>query len=156
VQVVRDWIAPVVAGKSEPRLRIQTQTGDIIVELAASRAPLTVLNLIDLVRRGYFRNTRWHRVVPNFVLQDGDPRGDGNGGPGYTIRDEMNRIRYGRGTIGMALSGPDTGGSQFFITHSEQPHLDGGYTAFGRVISGMDIADAVVQDDSILTMEIMP
>jgi cyclophilin family peptidyl-prolyl cis-trans isomerase len=88
--------------------------------------------------------------VPNFVLQDGDPRGDGSGGPGHAIRDEINTLRYARGSLGMALSGPDTGGSQFFITHSAQPHLDGGYTVFGRVVEGMDVADAILQDDPIL------
>jgi cyclophilin family peptidyl-prolyl cis-trans isomerase len=93
--------------------------------------------------------------VPNFVLQDGDPTGIGNGGPGYAIRDEMNRVRYLRGTLGMALSGPDTGGSQWFITHSPLPHLDGGYTVFGRVTTGMDVADGVVQDDPITSIEII-
>jgi cyclophilin family peptidyl-prolyl cis-trans isomerase len=117
--------------------------------------------MIDLVESGYFDvhgdtdRHRWHRVVPNFVLQDGDTRGDGGGGPGYAIRDEINRIRYDRGVLGMALSGPDTGGSQFFITHSPQPHLDGGYTIFGRVVRGMDVADRVVQDEPILEMRII-
>jgi cyclophilin family peptidyl-prolyl cis-trans isomerase len=88
-------------------------------------------------------------VVPNFVIQDGDPRGDGSGGPGYAIRDEINPLRYLRGTLGMALSGPDTGGSQYFITHSPQPHLDGGYTVFGRVTADMDAVDRVTQEDPI-------
>jgi cyclophilin family peptidyl-prolyl cis-trans isomerase len=117
---------------------------------------------MTLASGGYFRAApapgsptfRWHRVVPNFVLQDGDPRGDGSGGPGYVIRDEINGHRYLRGTLGMALSGPDTGGSQFFIAHSPQPHLDGGYTVFGRVVAGMDAADRVVQDDPILSIEV--
>jgi cyclophilin family peptidyl-prolyl cis-trans isomerase len=87
--------------------------------------------------------------VPNFVVQDGDPRGDGQGGPGYAIRDELNDRPYVRGTVGMALSGPDTGGSQFFITHSPQPHLDARYTAFGRVINGMDVVDRIQQGDVI-------
>jgi cyclophilin family peptidyl-prolyl cis-trans isomerase len=120
-----------------------------------------VHNIITLVASGYFDSggdpdsRRWHRVVPNFVLQDGDPRGDGSGGPGYAIRDEINRLRYHRGVLGMALSGPDTGGSQFFITHSPQPHLDGGYTIFGTVVSGMDAADGVVQDDRIIRMQVI-
>jgi len=88
-------------------------------------------------------------VVPDFVIQDGDPRGDGNGGPGYAIRDEINPRRYGRGAVGMALSGPDTGGSQFFVTHSPQPHLDGVYTLFGQVIQGDDVLDRIVQGDRI-------
>ncbi len=88
-----------------------------------------------------------HRVVPNFVVQAGDPRGDGEGGPGYTLRDEINMLPYLRGTVGMALDGADTGGSQFFITHSPQPHLDGRYTVFGRVVAGMDVVDRLQQWD---------
>ena len=107
-----------------------------------------------LARSGYFRGTRFHRVVPNFVAQDGDPRDDGNGGPGYAIRDEMNRRRYDRGAVGMALSGPDTGGSQYFITHSPQPHLDGHYTVFGRVVNGFDVLDRIVQGDLITSITI--
>jgi cyclophilin family peptidyl-prolyl cis-trans isomerase/HEAT repeat protein len=140
---------------SRPRVRIRTAPGEIVLELNPREAPLTVLNFLSLAERGYFNNGRWHRVVPNFVLQDGDPRGDGSGGPGTVIRDEINRLRYLRGALGMALSGPDTGGSQFFITHSPQPHLDGGYTIFGRVIEGMDIADRVVQDDPIISIEVV-
>jgi cyclophilin family peptidyl-prolyl cis-trans isomerase len=140
---------------ARPRVRIRTAPGDIVIELDPQEAPLTVLSFLVLVERGYFNGSRWHRVVPNFVLQDGESRGDGNGGPGYTIRDEINRLRYGRGTLGMALSGPDTGGSQFFITHSPQPHLDGGYTIFGRVVEGMQIADRVTLDDPIITIEVI-
>jgi cyclophilin family peptidyl-prolyl cis-trans isomerase len=83
------------------------------------------------------------------VIQDGDPRGDGGGGPGYTIRDELNERPYLRGAVGMALDGPDTGGSQFFITHSPQPHLDAKYTVFGRVVKGMDVVDRIQQLDVI-------
>jgi cyclophilin family peptidyl-prolyl cis-trans isomerase/HEAT repeat protein len=150
VDVVRRLVAPALRGETPPQVAIATPHGDIILELAAEDAPLTVHNFLALLERGYYRDTRWHRVVPNFVLQDGDPRGDGSGGPGYAIRDEINTLRYLRGTLGMALSGPDTGGGQFFITHSAQPHLDGGYTIFGRVVDGMDAADRVVQDDPIL------
>ncbi len=94
-------------------------------------APLTVSNFITLARKGFF-NVAIHRLVPDFVVQDGDPRGDGEGGPGYTIRDELNELPYLRGTVGMALDWQDTGGSQFFITHSPQPHLDARYTVFGQ------------------------
>jgi cyclophilin family peptidyl-prolyl cis-trans isomerase len=152
---------PTITGDRSFVLRITTPSGPIDIELAAGDAPLTVHNIITLVESGYYDAhgdpdaRRWHRVVPNFVLQDGEPRGDGSGGPGYSIRDEINRIRYDRGVLGMALSGPDTGGGQFFITHSPQPHLDGGYTIFGRVVNGMAAADAVVQDDRILGMEII-
>jgi cyclophilin family peptidyl-prolyl cis-trans isomerase/HEAT repeat protein len=158
---VRSYIVPEMAGREPPHLVIATEIGDIEIRLAAADAPLTVRNIITLAESGYFSagadpdSRRWHRVVPNFVLQDGDPRGDGSGGPGYSIRDEINRRRYGRGVLGMALSGPDTGGSQFFITHSPQPHLDGGYTIFGTVVSGMDVADAVVQDDRILGIRVV-
>jgi cyclophilin family peptidyl-prolyl cis-trans isomerase len=88
-------------------------------------------------------------VVPDFVVQGGDPRGDGSGGPGYAIRDEINRLRYRRGAVGMALSGPDTGGSQFFVTLSSQPHLDGGYTLFGYVTAGEEVLDRLIQGDRI-------
>ena len=88
------------------------------------------------------------------MIQDGDPRGDGEGGPGYTIRDELNDLPYVRGTVGMALAGPDTGGSQFFITHSPQPHLDAKYTVFGRVVSGMDVVDRMQQWDVIQRVRI--
>lgn len=155
-RVVRELVVPELEGQRAPRVRIRTAGGEIVVALAGAAAPLTVYNLLELARRGFFDGGRWHRVVPNFVLQDGDPRGDGNGGPGYAIRDEMTRIRYLRGTLGMALSGPDTGGSQFFLTHSPQPHLDGGYTAFGRVVAGLEVADRVVQDDLIDAVEVIP
>jgi cyclophilin family peptidyl-prolyl cis-trans isomerase len=115
-------------------------------------APLTVANFLSLAKSGYYRNTRFHRVVPNFVIQDGDPADTGNGGPGYSIRDEFNPRRYDRGMVGMALSGPDTGGSQYFITHSPQPHLDGHYTIFGRVVGGMSVVDAILQYDRILAV----
>jgi cyclophilin family peptidyl-prolyl cis-trans isomerase len=128
---------------------IVTERGTIVLQLLAREAPLTVQNFVTLARRGFYDGLRFHRVVPNFVVQDGDPRGDGNGGPGYAIRDELNPVRYERGVVGMALSGPDTGGSQYFITHSPQPHLDGHYTAFGRVVSGLDVLDALVQGDQI-------
>ena len=134
---------------SAPVVDIVTERGTVVVQLLAREAPLTVQNFVTLARRGFYDGLRFHRVVPNFVVQDGDPRGDGNGGPGYAIRDELNPVRYERGVVGMALSGPDTGGSQYFITHSSQPHLDGHYTAFGRVVSGLDVLDALVQGDQI-------
>ena len=154
-RVVDQLVVPALERNVQPRVRIRTEQGDIVLQLAASEAPMTVRNFLTLAARGYFNGTRWHRVVPNFVLQDGDPRGDGSGGPGYAIRDEINRLRYGRGVLGMALSGRDTGGSQFFITHSPQPHLDFGYTIFGRVVEGMDVADRVAQDDVIHSIDVM-
>lgn len=116
---------------------IHTSRGKIELALLAQEAPMTAKNFADLAARGFYNGTSFMRVVPNFVIQGGDPRNDMSGGPGYAIRDEINMQKYTRGAVGMALSGPDTGGSQFFITHSAQPHLDGGYTIFGRVIGGM-------------------
>lgn len=146
--VVRATVMPAYVGKTL-NATINTVRGPIRLELFATEAPITVWNFLSLARSGYYRNTRFHRVVPNFVAQDGDPRDDGNGGPGYAIRDEMNRRRYERGALGMALAGPDTGGSQYFITHSPQPHLDGHYTVFGRVVRGYDVLDRIIQGDLI-------
>ena len=128
---------------------VSTSIGAFTIELLPEDAPLTVDNFIQLAKRGYFNGVRFHRVVPNFVIQDGDPRGDGNGGPEYQIRCEINQAPYDRGAVGMALSGKDTGGSQWFVTHSPQPHLDGGYTVFGRVVRGMNIVDAIARGDTI-------
>jgi len=134
---------------------IETDRGTIQLELAVLDAPLTVENFVALARKGYFNGLSIHRVVPNFVIQDGDPRGDGEGGPGYTIRDELNERPYLRGTVGMALDPwPDTGGSQWFITHSPQPHLDAKYTVFGRVIAGMEVVDQIQQGDVIRRIRI--
>ncbi len=137
-----------------PRALIDTDKGTIELELAIIDAPLTVANFIALARKGFFRNNAIHRLVPDFVVQAGDPRGDGEGGPGYTIRDELNELPYLRGTAGMALDWEDTGGSQFFITHSPQPHLDARYTVFGRVVNGMDVIDRLVQWDVIRNVRI--
>jgi len=117
-------------------------------------APLTSDNFITLARRGYFDGLTFHRVVPDFVVQGGDPRGDGEGGPGYTIRDELNQEPYLRGTVGMALAWRDTGGSQFFITHGPQPHLDARYTVFGRVVAGLEVVDAITQWDVVRRIRI--
>lgn len=132
---------------------IRTTRGDIDIALLTHDAPMTAWNFATLAKRGYFDGTTFMRVVPNFVLQGGDPRNDMSGGPGYAIRDEINRQRYSRGAVGMALSGLDTGGSQFFITHSPQPHLDGGYTVFGHVVAGMsEVADLVERGDRVETV----
>jgi cyclophilin family peptidyl-prolyl cis-trans isomerase len=126
-----------------PHAYIETDRGTIEIELAILDAPLTVANFIALARKDFYDGVAIHRVVADFVVQDGDPRGDGEGGPGYTIRDEINERPYLRGTVGMALDWQDTGGSQFFITHSPQPHLDGRYTVFGHVVDGMNVVDAI-------------
>ncbi len=130
-----------------PHVYIEMEKGTIEIELDVLDAPITAHNFITLARKGYFDGLSFHRVVPNFVVQGGDPRGDGDGGPGYTIRDELNQEPYLRGTVGMALAWRDTGGSQFFITHTPQPHLDARYTVFGRVVSGMEVVDAINQWD---------
>ncbi len=128
---------------------IETAKGRVTIELFAKDAPLTVENFVTLARRRYFDGLVFHRVVPNFVIQTGDPRGDGTGGPASRIRCEINLRAYTRGTVGMALSGKDTGGSQFFVTHSPAPHLDGGYTVFGQVVGGMDVVDRITRGDVI-------
>jgi cyclophilin family peptidyl-prolyl cis-trans isomerase/HEAT repeat protein len=133
---------------------VTTTRGSFTIALLPDEAPLTVDNFVQLSRRGYYRGIVFHRVVPNFVIQDGDPRGDGNGGPGYAIRCEINEVPYDGGSVGMALSGKDTGGSQWFVTHAPQPHLDGGYTVFGRVISGMNVVDAIIRGDGIKSIVI--
>jgi HEAT repeat protein/cyclophilin family peptidyl-prolyl cis-trans isomerase len=137
-----------------PMAYIDTDKGLIQIELAVLDAPRAVANFVALARRNFLSGTPWHRVVPDFVVQDGDPRGDGEGGPGYTIRDEINQRPYLRGTVGMALDWEDTGGSQFFITHSPQPHLDARYTVFGRVVNGMDVVDRLQQWDQIRTVRV--
>jgi cyclophilin family peptidyl-prolyl cis-trans isomerase/HEAT repeat protein len=133
---------------------VTTTRGWFMIELLPEEAPLTVDNFIQLARRRYFNGITIHRVVPNFVIQDGDPRGDGNGGPGYQIRCEVNEVPYNRGAVGMALSGKDTGGSQWFVTHSPQPHLDGGYTVFGNIVAGSDVVDNIVRGDVIRSIAI--
>jgi len=139
---------------ARPHVFIETQQRGILeIELFGPDAPLTVANFLRLVDRRFFDGNRWHRVVPNFVIQDGDPRGDGFGGPGGSIRDEINRNRYGlKPRLGMALSGPDTGSSQWFITLSPQPHLDGTYTIFGAPVGNSAALTRITQGDLIRTI----
>lgn len=133
-----------------PQAFIETSNGMVQIQLDVVDAPLTTIAFIDLARAGFFNGLKVHRMIPNFVVQTGDPRGDGEGGPGYTIRDELGTQPYVRGTVGMALGGPETGGSQFFITLSPQPHLDGKYTVFGKVVAGWDVLDKIALGDVIL------
>ena len=121
-----------------------------MIRLFGEDAPNAVQNFVKLTEQGFYNGLTFHRVVPNFVIQGGCPRGDGWGWPGYTIRCEINGKHYLTGIVGMALAGKDTGGSQFFITHSPQPHLDGRYTIFGEVVSGMDVVDRIERGDKIL------
>jgi len=150
---VRAYVARDLSGHPI-RATLNTTRGNVRVLLRGADAPLTVADFASLARGGYCNGLAFHRVLPNFVAQDRDPRGDGSGGPGYAIRDELNRRWYDRGAVGMALSGPDSGGSQYFLTHSPQPHLDGHYTVFGHVIAGFDVLDALVQGDRILGIAI--
>jgi HEAT repeat protein/cyclophilin family peptidyl-prolyl cis-trans isomerase len=138
-----------LAPQFSPHLYLETRQGLVEIELAVNEAPLTSQTIIMLAQKGFFTGIPFHRVVPNFVVQGGDPRGDGEGGPGFTLRDEINQLPYLRGAVGMALDWRDTGGSQFFITHSPQPHLDARYTVFGRVVNGMDVVDKLRQWDVI-------
>jgi cyclophilin family peptidyl-prolyl cis-trans isomerase/HEAT repeat protein len=137
-----------------PVALIETRLGVIEVALNVVDAPLTTQNFIDLARAGFYNGLRIHRHVPNFVVQAGDPRGDGAGGPGYTLGDELSALPFVRGTVGMATAGPDTGGSQFFITLSPSPHLDARYTAFGQVVKGLDIVDRLAVGDVIERLRI--
>ena len=132
-----------------PRVYVEVAHGTIELELNVLDAPLTADNFMVLARSGFYDGLLFHRVVPNYVVQGGDPRGDGEGGAGYTLRDELNQLPFLRGTVGMALDWEDTGGSQFFITHSPQPHLDGRYTVFARVVAGMDVVDRIERHDTI-------
>jgi cyclophilin family peptidyl-prolyl cis-trans isomerase len=135
-------------------LRLRTTRGIIRVRLWVDDAPRTAANLIALARKRFYDKLTFHRVVPDFVSQGGDPHGDGAGGPGYMIPCEIGMRRYGEGVIGMALSGRDTGGSQFFFTQAPEPHLDGRYTAFGEVIGGFDVVPALVEGDVILELTV--
>lgn len=144
-----DWEALGALG-SEPRLILETDRGEIVVRLVPEQAPLTVQTVVELAREGRYDGTPFHRVVPNFVAQGGDySLGDGSGSPGFAIRSEFTRVPFHRGVLGMASAGKDTEGSQFFLTHSAQPHLDGAYTAFGWVESGIGAMDALLEGDRI-------
>ncbi|MFL6195551.1 MAG: peptidylprolyl isomerase [Thermoanaerobaculia bacterium] len=145
-----DLYREIVQRTRRPRtVELRTSRGPITLRLDCPQAPMTCLNFLNLASQGFYDGLSFHRVVPDFVAQGGDPKGDGSGGPGYAIRDEINLLRYDRGAVGMALAGPDTGGSQFFITLSPQPHLDGGYTVFGHVTAGEGVLDQLRIGDRI-------
>ncbi len=135
---------------------IETDKGDIELELYAQHAPTTVNNFVTLANDGFYDGVTFHRVIPNFMIQGGDPTGTGRGGPGYQFKDEFhqNPLRHERGVISMANAGPNTNGSQFFITHAPQPHLDGRHTVFGKVTKGMDVVDSIEQGDHMTTVKI--
>jgi peptidyl-prolyl cis-trans isomerase B (cyclophilin B) len=132
-----------------------TDRGPIKVELAADKAPLTVANFVNLAKRGFYDGLKFHRVINDFMIQGGCPQGTGTGGPGYKFEDEANNgLRHERGVLSMANAGPNTNGSQFFITHVATPWLDGKHTVFGKVVEGLDAVDAVKQGDTIKSVKI--
>jgi len=131
------------------RAIIKTNKGVVTLQLLKDDAPFTVLNFVKLVRKNFYNGLSFHRVVPNFVIQGGDPRGDGWGGPGYAIRSEFSFASFVRGAAGIASAGKDTEGCQFFLTHQPTPHLDGRYTVFGRVVGGQDVVDRIQIGDTI-------
>lgn len=147
---LRAYLAHPVTG-----LRIHTTIGEIEIEFAGAPTPIAAANLVGLAATGTFDGLRFHRVVPGFVAQGGDPRGDGYGGPGWVVPCEWSDVRYERGTVGMALAGKDTGGSQFFIAQTRQPHLDGRFTVVGRVRAGLDVVDRLLPHDTIVRVEII-
>lgn len=126
---------------------IETDKGNIELTLFENEAPNTVANFEKLANSGFYDGLTFHRVIPDFVIQGGCPKGNGTGGPGYTIKCEINPHKHGAGALSMAHAGKDTGGSQFFITHSPQPHLDGVHTVFGKVVKGMEVVKAVKPGD---------
>jgi len=135
---------------------IETDRGAITLELYPQHAPKTVNNFVFLVRQGFYDGVSFHRVIADFMIQGGDPTGSGRGGPGYRFADEFdgNPLKHERGVISMANAGPNTNGSQFFITHVATPHLDGRHTVFGKVTSGQDVVDAIRQGDSMISVTI--
>jgi peptidyl-prolyl cis-trans isomerase B (cyclophilin B) len=145
-----------IDSKKRFRARIQTDRGEIALDLFPKHAPKTVNNFVFLAREGFYDGVTFHRVIPNFMIQTGDPTGSGRGGPGYRFEDETkgNPHKHETGVISMANAGPNTNGSQFFITHAPQPHLDGKHTVFGTVTSGQDVVDAIRQGDRIVKVEI--
>ena len=151
-----DWERLVAAGP-RPRLRIETEKGAFVIELDAEQAPLTTQTLLLVTEREQYDGIPFHRVVANFVVQGGDiTRGGGPEGPRFVIRSEFTRLPFGRGVAGMASSGKDTETTQYFVTHSMQPHLDGNYTAFGRVVEGMEVVDRIYADDVAVRVRVEP
>jgi peptidyl-prolyl cis-trans isomerase B (cyclophilin B) len=133
------------------RITIETSRGNMELELYPNHAPKTVNNFVFLAQEGFYDGVIFHRVIPDFVIQGGDPTGTGRGGPGYKFEDECkgNPLIHERGAISMANAGPNTNGSQFFIAHSPQPHLNGKHTVFGKVVKGLDVVDAIQQGDTM-------
>jgi cyclophilin family peptidyl-prolyl cis-trans isomerase len=137
-------------------LRVTTSAGVFTIEFDGVASPINQANLAALARSGFYSGLSFHRVVPGFVVQGGDPRGDGYGGPGYVVPCEWSNLRYERGTVGIALAGKDTGGSQFFVTQTPQPHLDARYTVVGQVGEGLDVIDRLLPGDIIEAVDVIP
>lgn len=133
---------------------IQTHEGTVKLELFFKKSPNTVANFIHLADSGFYKGLIFHRIIEGFMAQAGDPNGDGTGGPGWKIDDEQNDLKHEAGTLAMANAGPNTGGSQFFICHMPQPHLDGRHTIFGKVVSGFDVVTRLERGDPILDLKI--
>ena len=135
---------------------IATNRGDIVIELYPQHAPKTVNNFVFLAGEGFYDGVTFHRVIRDFMIQGGDPTGTGSGGPGYRFEDEVrnNPLKHETGVLSMANAGPNTNGSQFFITHSPQPHLNGKHTVFGKVTSGMNVVNAIRQGDVMTSVTI--
>ena len=130
--------------------------GEIRIEFFVDDAPKTVENFVTLAKKGFYDNLAFHRVVPGFVVQGGDPKGNGSGGPGYSIKAEFNKNKHVRGSVAMARSAsPDSAGSQFYFTYGPQPHLDGSYTVFGKVVAGMELVDQIQQGDTMKSVSIV-
>jgi peptidyl-prolyl cis-trans isomerase B (cyclophilin B) len=143
--------------KKSYQAKVSTNRGDIVIDLFTKDAPVTVNNFVFLAQDGFYDGVTFHRVIPNFMVQGGDPTGTGRGGPGYRFEDELrnNPRKHGTGFLSMANAGPNTNGSQFFITHSPQPHLDGKHTVFGQVVEGMDVVNQIRQGDVMKTVTIV-
>lgn len=156
-------MAPLMAGASSPaslsdiRIVMHTSKGEIHATLFASKAPMTVANFLNLAKRGYYNGLTFHRVIPDFMIQGGDPTGTGMGGPGYKFADEFSpSLKHDRpGIFSMANSGPGTNGSQFFVTHIATPWLDNKHTVFGEVTQGQDVVNAVKQGDKITSIKVL-
>jgi peptidyl-prolyl cis-trans isomerase B (cyclophilin B) len=135
---------------------IETERGNIELQLFPEHAPVTVNNFVFLAREGFYDGVAFHRVIDDFVIQGGDPTGTGSGGPGYRFDDETkgNPLKHKTGAISMANAGPNTNGSQFFIAHSPQPHLDGRHTVFGKVVEGMAVVNAIRQGDTMISVTV--
>ena len=135
---------------------IESDRGTIEIQLYPNHAPKTVNNFVFLSREGFYDGGTFHRVISNFMIQGGDPTGTGSGGPGYKFSDETyeNPLKHETGVLSMANAGPNTNGSQFFITHSPQPHLNGRHTVFGKVVKGQEVVNAIKQGDKIMKVTI--